>query len=273
MWSHCKGRCGYHISSFPVHETFHASDSKNVALEEFCCRLCYRTYEHQRWQGKEAKHRPYRDVCWHSYYCEAKKTPHSGGKGQRGQDERDAEEARLRGIDRRCGELWLLRTQGIEAKKPCPFVRLPHVVVRPKPPHRTVRLTEAELKIMEETEPQKQAPKKAPSSSSSAVLKEASSSSSSVVLKEAPLALMDLTEATEVPTEPPTEPPTEAIFLKEAPIFLREAQVQKRLRLRSLSRDIMNPGRIAAPARVDEAEEEQRWMRHGVDLTVNEAWS
>ena len=88
------------------------------------------------------------------------------------------------------------------------------------------------------------------------------------------MALMDLTEAKELPTEPPTEPPTEAIFLREAPIFLREAQVQKRLRLRSLSRDVRDPGRIAAPARVDEAEEEeQRWMRHGVDLTVNEAWS
>ncbi len=138
-WSLCKGRCGYHISSFPVHEAFHASDVRGVALEEFCCRLCYLTYEHQSRQGKKAKHRPYRDVCWHSYYCEANKTPHSGGKGQRGQDERDAEDARLRGIDRRCGELWLLRTRGIKARKPCPFVRLPHVVVRPKLPHCTVR--------------------------------------------------------------------------------------------------------------------------------------
>ena len=80
-----------------------------------------------------------------------------------------------------------------------------------------------------------------------------------------------LTEAMELPTEPPTEPPTEAIFLREAPIFLREAQVQKRLRLRSLSRDVRDPGRIAAPARVDE--EEEQWMRHGVDLTADEAWS
>ena len=81
------------------------------------------------------------------------------------------------------------------------------------------------------------------------------------------MALMDLTEAKELPTEPPTEPPTEAIFL-------REAQVQKRLRLRSLSRDIMDPGRIAAPARVDEEEgEEEQSMRHGVDLTADEAWS
>ena len=32
-----------------------------------------------------------------------------------------------------------------------------------------------------------------------------------------------LTEAMELPTEPPTEPPTEAIFLREAPVFLREA--------------------------------------------------
>ncbi len=47
------------------------------------------------------------------------------------------------------------------------------------------------------------------------------------------------------------------------------AQVQKLLRRRSLSRDVMDPGRIASPARVDEAEEQ--WMRHGLDLT--EAWS
>jgi hypothetical protein len=45
----------------------------------------------------------------------------------------------LRAIDRRCGELWLLRTRGIKARKPCPLVRLPHVVVRPKLPHCTVR--------------------------------------------------------------------------------------------------------------------------------------
>ena len=86
--------------------------------------------------------------------------------------------------------------------------------------------------------------------------------------------VMDLTEAKELPTEPPTEPPTEAIFLREASISLGEAQVQKRLRLRSLSRDVRDPGRIAAPARVDdEEEEEQWWMRRGVDLTADEAWS
>ena len=45
--------------------------------------------------------------------------------------------------------------------------------------------------------------------------------------------------------------------------------------LRSLSRDVMDPGRIAAPARVDEEEEEEeeQWMRHGVNLTADEAWS
>ena len=40
--------------------------------------------------------------------------------------------------------------------------------------------------------------------------------------------------------------------------------------LRSLSRDVMDPGRIAAPTR---AEEEEQWMRHGVNLTAEEAWS
>ena len=87
---------------------------------------------------------------------------------------------------------------------------------------------------------------------------------------------MDWTEAKQLPTQSATKPPTQGIFLREASISLGEAQVQKRLRLRSLSRDVRDPGRIAAPARVDEAEEEeeeQRWMRHGVDLTVNEAWS
>ncbi len=84
--------------------------------------------------------------------------------------------------------------------------------------------------------------------------------------------VMDRTEAKQLPTQSPTQPPTQGIFLREASISLGEAQVQKRLRLRSLSRDVRDPGRIAAPARVDEAEEEeQRWMRHGVDLTANEA--
>ncbi len=82
------------------------------------------------------------------------------------------------------------------------------------------------------------------------------------------------TEAKQLPTQSPTQPPTQGIFLREASISLGEAQVQKRRRLRSLSCDVRDPGRIAAPARVDEAEEkEQRWMRHGVDLTVDEAWS
>ena len=86
--------------------------------------------------------------------------------------------------------------------------------------------------------------------------------------------VMDWTEAKQLPTQTPTQPSTQSILLREASISLGEAQVQKRLRLRSLSRDVRDPGRIAARARVDEAEEEeQRWMRHGVDLTVNEAWS
>ncbi len=49
------------------------------------------------------------------------------------------------------------------------------------------------------------------------------------------------------------------------------AQVRKRVRRRSLSRDVMDPGRVASPARV--GEEEERWMRHGVGLTADEAWS
>ena len=48
-------------------------------------------------------------------------------------------------------------------------------------------------------------------------------------------------------------------------------QTNTKQALPSLSRDVMDPGRIAAPARVDE--EEEQWMRHGVDLTADEAWS
>ena len=82
------------------------------------------------------------------------------------------------------------------------------------------------------------------------------------------------TEAKQLPTQSPTQPPTQGLCSREASISLGEAQVQKRPRLRSLSRDVRDPGRIAAAARVGETEEEeQRWMRHGVDLTVDEAWS
>ncbi len=73
-----------------------------------------------------------------------------GRKGQRGQDELDAGDARLRGVDRRCGKLRLVRTRGLKAQKPCPFVRLPHAVLRPKPPCCTVQLTERKREIMAE---------------------------------------------------------------------------------------------------------------------------
>ena len=41
--------------------------------------------------------------------------------------------------------------------------------------------------------------------------------------------------------------------------------------MHSLSCDVMDPGRIAAPTRVED--EEEQWMRHGVNLTADEAWS
>ncbi len=39
--------------------------------------------------------------------------------------------------------------------------------------------------------------------------------------------------------------------------------------LRNLFRDAMDPDRIAAPTRVEEEEDdEEQWMRHGINLTV-----